>query len=75
MVENAYGNSGHLSFLTSLEHLMILLKCVFQGFIFTPYQRILITCRAMQLRFFYVETLLDNVFKMSCIPVELFYNG
>ena len=41
--ENEYrvhGKSGHLSFVTSLKHVIMLLKCnFFQGFILTPYQR------------------------------------
>ena len=33
MVENEYGKSGHLSFFTSLKHLMMLVKSGFRGFI------------------------------------------
>ena len=35
-----YGESGHLSIFTLLKHLMMFLKYnIFNGFIFTPYQR------------------------------------
>ena len=60
---NEYGNSGHLSNFTLLKHLMMLLKYNFSGLHFYTLSNTLITCRAMQLRLFKVETLLNNAFK------------
>ena len=34
-----HGKTSHLYIFTSLKQLMILLKCIYQGFIFTPYHR------------------------------------
>ena len=39
MGEYEYGESGHLSIFTLLKHLKMLLKYIFQGFIFTPDQK------------------------------------
>ena len=63
MGENEYGESGHLSIFTILKHLMMLLKYkFFSGLHFYTLSKRLIACRAMQLRFFKVETLLNNAF-------------
>ena len=63
MEENYYGKSGHLSIFTLLTHLMMLLKCFFSsGLHFYTLSKTLIACRAMQLRFFKVKTLLNNAF-------------
>ena len=64
---NEYGKSGHLSVFTSLEQLMMLLKCRFQGFIFIYIlPKTLITHRDMQLRSFKVETLKDKYTHNTC---------
>ena len=63
MGENEYGESGHLSIFTLLKHLMMLLKYNFSGLHFYTLPKTLIACRAMQLRFFKVKTLLNNAFK------------
>ena len=60
---NECGKSGHLSIFTSLKHLMMLLKCYFFRTSFYTLSKTLIACRAMQLRFFKGETLLNNAFK------------
>ena len=63
MGKNEYGESGHLSILTLLKHLMMLLKYnFFSGLNFYTLPKTLIACRAMQLRFFKVKTLLNNAF-------------
>ena len=54
--ENEYGESSHLSIFTLLKHLMMLLKYKFSGLYFYTLPKTLIVCRAMQLRFFKVET-------------------
>ena len=62
MGENEYGESGHLSIFTLLEHLMMLLKYnFFSGLNFYTLSKTLIACRVMQLS----ETLLNNAFKAS----------
>ena len=58
MRESEYGKSGRLSIFTSLKHLMMLWNGnFFSGLHFYTLSKTLITCRAMQLRFFIVETL------------------
>ena len=64
MGENEYGKSGHLSIFTLLKHLMMLLKYNFSGLNFYTLSKTLIACGAMHLRFFEVETLLNNAFKV-----------
>ena len=59
MGEKEYGKSGHLSIFTLLKHLMMFLKYYFSGLHFFTLSKTLIACRAMQLRFFKVETLLN----------------
>ena len=58
--ENEYGKSGHLSIITLLKHLMMLLKYKFSGLHLYTLSKTLIACRDMQLRFFKVKTLLNN---------------
>ena len=62
MGENENGKSGHLSIFTSLKQLIMLLKGNFSRALFYTLSKTLITCRPMQLRFFKVETLLNNAF-------------
>ena len=63
MGENEYGESGHLSIFTLLKHLMMLLKYnIFSGLHFYTLPKPLIACRAMQLRYVKVKTLLNNAF-------------
>ena len=52
--ENLYGESGHLSIFTILKHLMMLLKYIFFRVSFY------IACRAMQLRFFLNENIVEQ---------------
>ena len=63
---NDYGESGHLTIFTLLKHLMMLLKyTLFSGLHFCTLSKTqLIACRAMQLRLFKVETLLNNAFNV-----------
>ena len=66
MGENEYGESGHLSTFILLKHLMMLLKYNFlSGLHFYTLPKTLIACRAMQLRFCKVKTLLNNALKIS----------
>ena len=64
---NEYGKSGHLSVLTSLKHLMMRLKCIFFRASFLHLFKILIACRALQLRYFEMKKkiVLNNAFKES----------
>ena len=63
---NEYGESGHLSIFTLLKHLMMLFEvAIFSGLHFYTLPKSLIACRAMQLRFFKVKTLLNNAFNHS----------
>ena len=62
---NECGISGHLHIFTSLKHLIMLLKCSFSGLHFYTLSQTLIACRAMQLRFLKVETLLNNTFNIK----------
>ena len=55
---NEYGKSGHLSIFTLLKHLMMLLKYKIVRASFLHLVKD--TDRAMQLRLFKVETLLNN---------------
>ena len=61
---NEFGKSGHLSFFTYLKHLMLAFEVQFSGVHFHTLSKTLITCRDMQLRFFKVETLLNNAFRV-----------
>ena len=60
---NKYDISGHLHIFTILKHFM-LLKCSFFRvlYVYTLSQTVT-AYRAMQLRFFKVETMLNNYFK------------
>ena len=62
MGDNECGKSGHLSIFIYLKHLMMLLKCNYSGLHFYTLSKTLISCRAVQLRCFKVETLLNNTF-------------
>ena len=62
-ITQQYDKFGHLSIFTLLKHLMMLLKCNFSGLHFYTLLKTLIACRAMQLRYIKVETLLNNAFK------------
>ena len=52
---------------------MVLLRCFFSssGFQFYTLSKILIACRDMQLRFFKVKTLLNNVFKQVFSTIQV----
>ena len=65
MRENEYGESGHLSIFTILKHLIMMLLKQFSGLHFYTLSKTLITFRAVQLKLFKVETLLNNAFKAS----------
>ena len=61
MGKNEYGESGHLSIITLLNDAFEVQ--FFSGLHFYTLPKTLIACRAMQLRFFKVITLLNNAFK------------
>ena len=64
MGDSEYGESGYLSIFTLLKALMMLLKYkFFSGLHFYILPKTLIACRAIQLIFFKVETVLNNAFK------------
>ena len=69
---NEYDKSGHLSTFTFLKHLMMLLKCIFSGLHFYILNT-QIACRAMQLRFVKVKTLLNNAFNVY-LPYLMCFN-
>ena len=73
MSESECGKSGHLSISAFLKHLMMLSYgvIIFQGFIFTPYQRHMIACRVMQLFFWKFETLLNKAFIVGILVEKL----
>ena len=65
---NEYGKAGHLSIFTLLKHLMMLFEVqFFSGLHFYTLPKTLIACRARQLRFSKVKTLLNNAFKLATL--------
>ena len=54
---NKYGKSSHLYIFTSLKHLMMLLKCNFQGSIFYTTSQTLIALGPYSSEYLKVETL------------------
>ena len=67
MGRNEYGISGHLHIFTCLKYLIMLLRCNFSEFHFYTQSQMLAACRAVQLRCFKVETLLNNAFKTQWV--------
>ena len=71
MGRNEYGESGHLSIFTLLKHYndafgsTIFFRVA--KYVHYTLSKTLIACRAMQLRFLKVETLLNNAFKDKCL--------
>ena len=72
MGQNEYGESGHLS-IFFLKHLMMLLKYKFFRASFYTLPKTLIACRAVQLRFFLMKTLLNNAFNHSLWWIKDFF--
>ena len=65
MGENECGESGHLCIFTLLKHLTMLLKYnFFSGLHLYTLPKTLRACRAMQLLFLKVKTLLNNAFEL-----------
>ena len=65
MLENKHGEMGHLSFFLHFFEARNdpFEEQFFRAFSFTSLSKTLIACRAMQLRFLKVKTLVNNAFK------------
>ena len=68
MGRNEYGESGHFVYFHSFEALNDAFELqFFSGLYFYTLPKTLIACRAMQLRFFKVKTLLNSAFKYAVV--------
>ena len=75
---NEYGKSGHLSIFVFFKAFNDAFEVQFFRASFYTLSKTLIACRAMQLRFLKVETLLNNAFikvKIECYRARKCYRG